>query len=103
MDGAACEFGRLNNGSVKVTQVWSTQCYIMWEPDESLLPPAGTYNDGSSFPNNVEGVGRLHVSGAVILALDSHVNFIKYEAFQKEQNDPNRNLLWWAPDTSNGH
>ena len=98
MNGAACEFGRLNGGSVKVTQVWSTQCYVLWEPDEALLPPAGAYNDASSFPNNVEGVGHLHVSGALVLALDSHVNFIKYEAFQKEQNDPNRNLLWWAPD-----
>jgi hypothetical protein len=107
MNGAVCEYGRLvpaggRATGVKITQVWSTQCYVMWEPDETLNATAGTYNDASSYPDRGEGVGHLHVSGAVILALDSHVNFIKFTDFQKEQNDPNRNLLWWAPDSTTG-
>jgi len=103
MNGAVCEYGRIKAADgVKTTQVWSTQCYVMWEPDEALNPTAGTYNDASSYPDRGEGVGHLHVSGAIVLALDSHVNFIKYEAFQKEQSDPKKNLLWWAPDTTDG-
>jgi prepilin-type N-terminal cleavage/methylation domain-containing protein len=103
MNGAVGEFGRITTG-VKITQAWSTQCYIMWEPDEYLNggAGAGAYNDGSSYPDRNEGVGRLHVSGAVILALDGHVNFIKLTDFDKERNITTRNLLWWAPDSPDG-
>lgn len=122
MNGSVCEFGRLprnagavgpgNPDSVKITAVWSSQCYVMWEPDENLIKngqPIGAfaYNDASSFPSDDptigEGVGHLHVSGATILALDAHVPFIRYDQFVKEQNIPVKNLLWWAPDTANGH
>lgn len=117
MNGAVCEFGRLPPASgkplsIKITAVWSSQCYIMWEPDENLLKngsPIGAfaYNDASSYPDNGptlgEGVGHLHTSGATILALDGHVPFIKFEAFNKESALPTRSLLWWAPDSSNGH
>src|SRR3954470_5323277 len=105
MNGAVGEYGRITMGTgVKTTQAWSTQCYIMWEPDEYLNggAGAGAYNDGSSFPDRNEGVGRLHVSGAVILVLDGHVNFIKVIDFDKERNLPTKNLLWWAPDSADG-
>ena len=97
--------------SVKITSLWSQVCYLMWEPDENLgSPPIGAfaYNDASSFPNNNEGVGHLHGSGAVILAIDSHVQFIKYTTFQNEQNippagTPGKGLLWWYPNSIDGH
>jgi prepilin-type N-terminal cleavage/methylation domain-containing protein len=118
MNGSVCEFGRLppmgapRPTSVKITAVWSSQCYVLWEPDENLLKngvPIGAfaYNDAASFPSSdpqyAEGIGHLHTSGATILALDGHVPFIRFEAFVKEQNIPTKNLLWWAPDTANGH
>jgi prepilin-type N-terminal cleavage/methylation domain-containing protein len=103
MNGAACNFGRLSPKSVKFTEVWSSQCYIMWEPDESLITGTGAYNDASSYPNSNEGPGKLHVSGVIVLALDGHVNFGKFSDFTKQQNDPQRNFIWWATDTSNGH
>src|ERR1043166_175430 len=103
MNGAACNFGGLSPKSVKFTEVWSSQCYIMWEPDESLITGTGAYNDASSYPNSNEGPGKLHVSGVVVLALDGHVNFGKFSDFAKQQNDPNRNFIWWATDTANGH
>ena len=83
----------------------------MWEPDENLgSPPIGAfaYNDASSFPDNNEGVGRLQGSGAVVLAIDSHVQFIKYTAFVAEQKNPpagqaGKGLLWWYPGSLDGH
>jgi len=118
MNGAVCEFGRLPPSgqaqptSIKLTAVWSSQCYIMWEPDETLVKngaPIGAfaYNDASSYPSSdpqyAEGVGHLHTSGATILALDSHVPFIRFAQFVREQNITTKNLLWWAPDSANGH
>ena len=87
----------------------------MWEPDENLIRPgttqpigAAAYNDGASYPDRGEGVGHLHGAGAVILAIDSHVEFITYSAFQAEQaipraGRPGKGLLWWYPDSVDGH
>ena len=121
MNGAVCGFGdlpatagRIPN-SVKITSLWSQMCFLMWEPDETLIRPSTgqpigefAYNDASSFPDRGEGVGRLHGSGAVILAIDSHVQFIKYTTFQIEQTrppagTPGKGLLWWYPNTIDGH
>jgi prepilin-type N-terminal cleavage/methylation domain-containing protein len=128
MNGAVCEFGRLppnggsppapgNPGSIKITSIKSPpgpMAYIMWEPDENLNKngaPIGAfaYNDASSFPDDstsyAEGVGRLHNSGATILAVGGHVNFIKFDQFVQMQNvDATKgSLLWWAPDRADGH
>lgn len=104
MNGAVCGYGA-KSYSAKVTQVWSPMCYIQWEPDEHLgNPPIGAfaYNDASSFPDHNEGVGRLHMSGAIIQALGGHVQFIKFPQFQAEQNNTRKGLLWWSPWSSNG-
>jgi prepilin-type N-terminal cleavage/methylation domain-containing protein len=104
MNGAVCEYGRAGR-AVKQTQIWSTMCYIAWEPDENLgNPPIGAfaYNDASSYPDRNEGVGRLHTSGAIIQAVAGHVQFIPFKKFEQEQTKPGRGLLWWAPDTADG-
>lgn len=127
MNGAVCEFGRLplgavkpspsRPGSIKIPSIHSppgAMAYILWEPDENLLKnglPVGAfaYNDAASYPDDspsvAEGVGRLHTSGATILAIAGHVNFIRFEQFIKESNIDARSgsLLWWAPDTADGH
>ena len=101
MNGAVCGYGALPAGggpaSYKLSNVWSPMCYLMWEPDESLNAAAGAFNDASSFPDRGEGVGRLHVKGAIIAAVGGHVEFITFEKFQAEQNLPTRGLLWWNP------
>lgn len=106
MNGAACNYGRAPRKAVKIPQIWSPMCYLMWEPDETLgNPPIGAfaYNDASSYPDRNEGVGRLHTSGAIIQAIAGHVQFITIKQFQLEQTNANiRGLLWWATDTSNG-
>jgi prepilin-type N-terminal cleavage/methylation domain-containing protein len=119
MNGAACAYdngvdGHVpcypNHGSCKITAIWSPLCYTVWEPDENNPnpppngPPIGAfaYNDASSYPDRGEGVGKWHMSGAVIQAVAGHVLFIKFTEFQREQSNMNKGLLWWNPLTSNG-
>jgi prepilin-type N-terminal cleavage/methylation domain-containing protein len=108
MNGAVCNYtvdwpSAGKHGTQKITSIWSTMCYIQWEPDETLGGiGAFAYNDASSYPDRNEGVGKLHTSGAVIRAIGTHVNFIKFKQFTDEQNRPNKGLLWWGPD-SDGH
>ena len=108
MNGAVCGFTDAPFRSAKITSIWSTMCYIQWEPDENLgNPPIGAfaYNDASSFPDRNEGVGRLHSKGAVVLAMGGHVQFISFKAFATEQTNPGspKGLLWWSPFSVNGH
>jgi prepilin-type N-terminal cleavage/methylation domain-containing protein len=115
MNGAVCEYGNLPRAgsprtTIKITRIWSQSCYVMWEPDELMHLPDGefVYNDASSYPDRGEGVGRLHTAGATILAIDGHVDFIKFQKFKTEQNNPpqgtrGQGLLWWNPDAIDGH
>src|SRR5579872_2613448 len=63
MNGAVCGYGASGQGC-KITDIWSPMCYLLWEPDENALGPgnpgAFDFNDASSFPNQSEGIGRLH-------------------------------------------
>jgi len=103
MNGAVCGFTASPFRSAKITQVWSQMCLIQWEPDENLGGiGAFAYNDASSFPDRNEGIGRLHTKGGVVLAVDGHVQFIDFNSFLREQNNPAKGLLWWSPWTPNG-
>jgi len=110
MNGAVCNYGNASPNSIKQTSVWSTMCYIQWEPDENLPnpppngPPIGAfaYNDASSFPDRGEGVGHLHISGAIVQAIAGHVLFIRFEEFEREQVKAGKGLLWWATDRADG-
>ncbi len=84
----------------KIGEIWSPLAYLLWEPDTKINPNA--YNDAANYPNNTEGIGRLHIKGANILAVGGSASFIKFEIFQNEQVDPKKNLLWWNPRTANG-
>jgi len=104
MNGAVCGYSSTYRGA-RVSQIWSTMCYIQWEPDENLgNPPIGAfaYNDASSFPDRNEGVGRLHGSGAIIQAVGGHVLYITFKQFTTEQNNPRKGLLWWSPWSADG-
>jgi prepilin-type N-terminal cleavage/methylation domain-containing protein len=117
MNGAVCGYGKLpattgGPTSVKMNAIWSPMCYIMWEPDETLGGIGSfAFNDASSFPDRNEGVGKLHVKGAIVMAVGGHVEFIKFEKFQEEQGKPpagstnlkNTGLLWWYPDSADNH
>ncbi|HYG34231.1 MAG TPA: type II secretion system protein, partial [Clostridia bacterium] len=110
MNGAVCGYGATGKNSCKVTAVWSPMCYIQWEPDETNPnpypsgPPIGdfAFNDASSFPDRGEGVGKLHVSGAIVLALAGHVQPITFRQFQFEQTRAGKGFLWWNPGSNDG-
>ncbi len=111
MNGAVCNYtadfpSSGKHGTQKLTSIQApsvAMCYVQWEPDETLGGiGAFAYNDASSYPDRNEGVGRLHISGAVIRALGAHVNFITFKKFNEEQAVPGRGLLWWGA-TGNGH
>ena len=108
MNGASCFYPNPPNQygykSCKTSQVWSPMCYLLWEPDVSNPNIQNYYNDAANFPDQTkgEGVGRLHVKGANILAVGGHTIFIKFEQFRAEQNNPTKGLLWWNPLKTNG-
>lgn len=98
MNGAVCGYGAVVPvGQTHKISTFNPTAYVMWEPDEKLGGIGSfAYNDASSFPDRNEGVGKLHVKGAIILAFAGHVEFITFEKFNQEQkNKPG--LLWCAP------
>jgi len=119
MNGAVCGFsapGGNEYRSCKITQIWSQMCYLLWEPDENNLGPgnpgAFDFNDSANFPNDSEGLGRLHSrKGGQILAIAGHVQFVTRETFRKDSQTPQgggpgpggKTFLWWSPYSNNGH
>jgi type II secretory pathway pseudopilin PulG len=119
MNGAVNDFGHNSSTqfpedvTCKITDVYSTQCYIIWEPDEYSTKGGSTlgsfeWNDGGNFPDVTKGeaIGLLHSKhGGNALALDGHAQFVLSEDFNNLSMDyPNtKNYLWWNPVTVNGH
>jgi type II secretory pathway pseudopilin PulG len=112
MNGAVCGY----NGeyrTAKITQIWSTMCYLMWEPDENKggpgVPGAFDFNDASSFPDKNEGIGRLHSKkGGQIIAIGGHVEFITQKKFDAEVGSigggpGGKSFVWWSTFSANGH
>jgi prepilin-type processing-associated H-X9-DG protein len=118
MDGSVNQFPANNIGSLsKVTQVWGTACWLMWEPDWKL-PPAlgglgeGNFNDGASFPGwdvytppKWEGIGTLHSGkGGSVLAVDGHVQFVTTNVYAAQALAPGKSFLFWSQNPNGtGH
>jgi type II secretory pathway pseudopilin PulG len=107
MNGAVCGYGQISDqkpNSYKITQ-YNPAAYILWEPDESLYVKMwgfnGAYNDASNEPNNACGAGRRHIKGAVILGFGGHVEFIRFETFERER-EVKPGLLWCNPGSRTG-
>ncbi len=121
MNGAVCGYDTPPGNeyrSCKITQVWSPMCYLMWEPDENNVAPgnpgAFDFNDAASYPDNTEGLGRLHSKkGGSLIGIAGHVQFITRETFRADSNTPSgrgpgpggKTFLWWSPYSANndGH
>jgi prepilin-type N-terminal cleavage/methylation domain-containing protein len=117
-DGAAAGFSTSRKyQTCKATDVWNTECYIMWEPDENSLGPnnpgAEEYNDGANWPevSKGEAIGPLHSNrGGNILALAGNTQFITFGDFNGDSSIPigqgpgpgGRTYLWWSTFTSDG-
>jgi len=113
MNGSAVSFGPNweNEGkSWKTTDVWNSTCVLMWEPDEAQYGPAGKeafeFNDGANFPDDTEGIGRLHSkNGGNLMLLCGTVQYYTVTQWrqQADQVSPIHNFVWWYPGAANGH
>src|SRR5205807_1539123 len=71
--------------------------YMMWEPSDT----PGSYNDGSSNPNDIEGPSTRHKIGCIITCYDGHVQLLKFLTFMNQVNQT-PGLGWCDPDSPNG-
>lgn len=105
MNGALNGYGALGGRAYKLSQ-FSPIAYCMWEPDEPnyyvFYPGQSCYNDGSSYPSQGEGLGRLHGrKGGNLLGFDAHLQSVSYEYFNRERlNFPG--LLHCVPGSKTG-
>ncbi|HEV2207634.1 MAG TPA: prepilin-type N-terminal cleavage/methylation domain-containing protein [Verrucomicrobiae bacterium] len=117
MNGAVCGYGSAPapTHSTKLTAAWSTLCWVQWEPDENNLGPgnpgAFDFNDAANFPNDSEGLGRLHSNkGGMILAIAGHVTFITRAQFRQDcdlapgagPGPGGKSYSHWSPFSNNG-
>jgi prepilin-type N-terminal cleavage/methylation domain-containing protein/prepilin-type processing-associated H-X9-DG protein len=105
-NGAVCGYGNLrpDGNSYKLTD-FAPDAFIMWEPDDANVTLGYGYNDGASYPDpSLDGaLGRRHgKKGGIVLAVDGHVEFIKYEIWQRESQLTTKNRMWCNPGTNNG-
>ena len=98
----------------RTTDIWSPMCYMMWEADENRAGPGDPgpfeYNDGANFPNNLEGISRLHSKdGGNALAIDGHVDFVTTSDFNQwtvvgsGPGPGGKTYLWWNPGSTQGN
>ncbi len=105
MNGAVCGYANIGTArSCKVTDAWSSSCYLVWGPDESIIG-AFAFNDGSVFPNASEGlIERLHTpTGGQILTVAGNVQFVTVQKSRTEATASGKSLAWWSPFSGNGH
>jgi len=119
MDGAACDFGRLDYTKKlnKTSDAWNPMCWLLWEPDEQTYNtaaqgyrPAFEFNDASNSPDDIEGISVLHgKSGGNAVTMCGTVQFVTVKTFHNECDHRGtvgpggKTLCWWAPDVANGH
>ena len=119
MNGAVCGYDAPSGNeyrACKTSQVWSSLCWLLWEPDENAVgtgdPGAFEFNDGANYPNDKEGIGRLHSrKGGTILAMAGHVQFVTRDQFRQDSTTQSgrgpgpggKTFLWWSPYKSDGH
>jgi type II secretory pathway pseudopilin PulG len=116
MNGASAFFPRLSPANTygyrtcKMSQIWSPQCIINWEPSGTSGNGNG-YNDGANYPDLNEGPSIvLHVTGVNVLTVGGSTRFMSFADFTAEMNNPFMNdcshgkgLLWWNPIRCDGH
>ena len=100
MNSSACAHG--SRAGMKISEPWSPQCWLLWEPDDPGPANPVVWWDASSFPDKGEGLGRVHGAGAIISAVGGNAEFFPIRNFNAEQVNPQKNLLWWNPDSKDG-
>jgi prepilin-type N-terminal cleavage/methylation domain-containing protein len=105
MNGAVCSFGRIQ--TTHALTAIKPDAILMWEPTEKTVNGVNFFNDGSSYPEDPArggdgGPSQRHKTGSIILCVDGHGEFLKFNFFMIEsRTGPSR--VWWAPDSRDGH
>jgi prepilin-type N-terminal cleavage/methylation domain-containing protein/prepilin-type processing-associated H-X9-DG protein len=106
MNGAVCGYGALKpDGTSYKLADFAADSFIMWEPDDANVTLGYGYNDGSSYPDpDLDGaLGRRHgKKGGIVLAVDGHVEYIRYDVWRREAKIPTRNRMFCSPGTPTG-
>jgi prepilin-type N-terminal cleavage/methylation domain-containing protein/prepilin-type processing-associated H-X9-DG protein len=80
----------------------NSAAFLTWEPsDAPPYDPAHVFNDAASLPRSDEGPSRRHASGCNVSSFDGHAQLLKFEEFQRQQNDQ-PGPLWCDPDSPDG-
>jgi prepilin-type N-terminal cleavage/methylation domain-containing protein len=98
MNGAVCGFGAVAKPKYKISQ-FNPMAYVQWEPKVNNFGGYYAYNSGldaSQRPDETEGIGNRHGTGAGILGFDTHVRWISLKEFDREAQ-LNPGLLYCTP------
>ncbi len=96
MNGSVCGYGAIAGRSYRTSQ-FRPDDIIFWQ---ALETNPGDWNDGSSGP--AEGVTMMHNQGTTVGVVDGHVEYMKTDAFYREQALATKNRLFNNPNTANG-
>ena len=96
VNGAIVGYGRCLYPPLKMAKM-APRAVSFWETNEKV---PHDFNDGANFPS--EGVSTRHLQGAVNAQFDGSVSYIKFLAWDDEQDQTNKNQLWCYPDSVNG-
>lgn len=106
MNGAVCGFGDYSRPKFKISQ-FNPAAYVQWEPkvnNEGGTKGPYAYNtghDASQIPNDREGIGNRHGTGAGIMGFDARVHWISLQKFTREASS-HPGLLWCVPNSPTG-
>jgi hypothetical protein len=110
MDGAASGFSPLQAYlTCKITQIWSPDCFLLWEPDVIGNVVEFSFVDGAVYPGEGENLATLHTpNGSEILCLGGNVTFVTTNDFAtgslgQGPGPGGKTLGWWSPFSTNGH
>jgi prepilin-type N-terminal cleavage/methylation domain-containing protein len=105
-NGAVCGYGKSGPNTYRHSD-FRQDAFMLWEPDQqdTSIGAQWTYNDGASFPDPTidGGLGKRHGKiGGIVLAIEGHVEFVKYAAWRRESELPFKNRMYCNPGTANG-
>ena len=105
-NGAICGYGALTPaGNAYKLSAFAQDAFMMWEPDDSNATLGYGYNDGSSAPDPATdgGLGKRHGKiGGIVLCVDGHVEFMRYDAWKAESEILTKNRMYCSPGSANG-
>ena len=103
-NGALCGYGDIGLRTYGAGD-FKQDCFMAWEPDDASVTLGYGYNDGSSYPDPTVdgGLGRRHgKKGGIVLAVDGHIEYVRYSDWLKESQLSVKNRMYCNPGTANG-